>query len=576
MEASMPNPTVSRPLTPLYKVFLFGRFRIERRDPQGCYHSLPPDTWDRQSPRRVLTYLLLAPGRHSLKDPLLDVLCPDDELDRAQAVLSQALSLIRRRLVDEQGNPLLLPRKATPEKPLVLAGREIWCDWDEFQQTLMQAQAAEQQGGEALPVWEQAYVLCQEEFLLEERYSEWCREVRERAEGDQRLCLLHLAACYEQQGRSVEAERLLRAWLSSHALDQDVLCRLMEVLAEQGRVQEALTWYQRTCKVLEEEGLEPIEATRALAARLREERHLPPLVSIDAGQTVPTQGTLQTAMSDTWAPFLLLPASTQKELVVSDSSHSLSETSPSLYLANGLLLPVPPAGDYFLAEATSEDCATWFSERLAHIMMFVTQWRGRMYTADFEKQLDRELRMFDAVKAMFDPDTYFLSRRSALLVIATLPKGLLGLLQQQKAAFIEEELLPACAASITACWYLLNGREFASVERALARYLPFLITWAQQPSSYQKRAAYLAAQACLLLGFIELHRLHFQQRIVYCREAVRHGREAGNHPLLVKALTQLGNAYYDQGMDTKMLQAYQEAKHLCTEDVPCSLDKRFS
>jgi tetratricopeptide (TPR) repeat protein len=170
----------------------------------------------------------------------------------------------------------------------------------------------------------------------------------------------------------------------------------------------------------------------------------------------------------------------------------------------------------------------------------------------------------------------FLSRRSALLVIAALPKGLLGLLQQQKAAFIEEEFLPACAASITACWYLLNGREFASVERALARYLPFLITWAQQPSSYQKRAAYLAAQACLLLGFIELHRLHFQQRIVYCREAVRHGREAGNHPLLVKALTQLGNAYYAQGMDTKMLQVYQEAKHLCTEDVPCSLDKRFS
>jgi len=258
----MPNPTVSRPLTPLYKVFLFGRFRIERRDPQGCYHSLPPDTWDRQSPRRVLTYLLLAPGRHSLKDPLLDVLCPDDELDRAQAVLSQALSLIRRRLVDEQGNPLLLPRKATPEKPLVLAGREIWCDWDEFQQTLMQAQAAEQQGGEALPVWEQAYVLCQEEFLLEERYSDWCREVRERAEGDQRLCLLHLAACYEQQGRSAEAERILRAWLSTHALDQDALCRLMEVLAEQGRMQEALTWYERTCEVLQEEGEEPDRRTQ--------------------------------------------------------------------------------------------------------------------------------------------------------------------------------------------------------------------------------------------------------------------------------------------------------------------------
>jgi len=244
---------------------LFGRFRIERRDPQGQYDPLPADTWDRQSPRRVLTYLLLAPGRHTLKDPLLDALCPDDELERAQAILSQALSLIRRVLVDEQGYPLLLPRKATPEKPLVLAGREqLWCDWDAFEDTLMQAQAAEQQGKEALPVWEQAYALCQQEFLLEERYHDWCREVRERAEGDQRLCLLRLAACYEQQGRSVEAERLLRAWLSSHALDQDVLCRLMEVLAPQGRMQEALTWYQRTCEVLEEEGMEVTKYTQDL------------------------------------------------------------------------------------------------------------------------------------------------------------------------------------------------------------------------------------------------------------------------------------------------------------------------
>jgi len=86
--------------------------------------------------------------------------------------------------------------------------------------------------------------------------------VRERAEGDQRLCLLHLAACYEQQGRSVEAERLLRAWLSSQALDQDVLCRLMEVLAEQGRMQEALTWYERTCEALQEEGEEPDRRTQ--------------------------------------------------------------------------------------------------------------------------------------------------------------------------------------------------------------------------------------------------------------------------------------------------------------------------
>jgi tetratricopeptide (TPR) repeat protein len=103
--------------------------------------------------------------------------------------------------------------------------------------------------------------------------------------------------------------------------------------------------------------------------------------------------------------------------------------------------------------------------------------------------------------------------------------------------------------------------------------MPFLVGWARQTSTYQRTAAYLAAQACLLLGFIELHRLQFQQRIVYCSEAVKHGREAGDNPLLVKALTQLGNAYYDQGMHAKMLQTYQEAKYVM-KDVPHSLQSK--
>ncbi len=100
-----------------------------------------------------------------------------------------------------------------------------------------------------------------------------------------------------------------------------------------------------------------------------------------------------------------------------------------------------------------------------------------------------------------------------------------------------------------------------------------MITWAQQASSSQKTAAYLASQGCLLHGFIELHRLQFQRRIFSCKEAVKYGKVSGNTTLVVKALTQLGNACYDQGQYREMLLAYQEAKSLM-EAVPRALQSK--
>lgn len=243
-------------------------------------------------------------------------------------------------------------------------------------------------------------------------------------------------------------------------------------------------------------------------------------------------------------------------------------------LSEEILLRERPAVHAFpLAEVVSGDCAIWLSEKLAQILAFVTQRERRIGVTDMETVLDRELQVFNEVHLMFDPETYFLSRRNALLVIAALPHGLLGFVQQQKTSFLEEEFLPACAASVTACWHLLNGREFASVEHALSRYMPFLVVWTRQASSYQRTAAYLAAQGYLLLGLIALHRLHFQQRIICCKEAVKCAREAKDDALLVKALTQLGDAYYDEQLYTKMLQVYQQAKYVLeeTENVPGSL-----
>ncbi len=107
----------------------------------------------------------------------------------------------------------------------------------------------------------------------------------------------------------------------------------------------------------------------------------------------------------------------------------------------------------------------------------------------------------------------------------------------------------------------MNGKEIVAVEREVSRYLPPLITWAQQPSLYQQSAAYLASQGCLLLSLVCLHQLHFKGRVPYCQQAVEHAKDSGNRNLLVRALIYLADAFCNNGQLIEMLQTYQEAEY---------------
>ena len=66
------------------------------------------------------------------------------------------------------------------------------------------------------------------------------------------------------------AEELLFAALEEDPTDEDALCRLMVLLVEQERRQEALDLYQYAEDVLHEEREEPAVYTRELARRIRQ------------------------------------------------------------------------------------------------------------------------------------------------------------------------------------------------------------------------------------------------------------------------------------------------------------------
>jgi len=77
----------------------------------------------------------------------------------------------------------------------------------------------------------------------------------------------------------------------------------------------------------------------------------------------------------------------------------------------------------------------------------------------------------------------------------------------------------------------------------------------------------------MFMGIVELHKMHLQQRMVYYKKAVLRARNAEDRALLVKTLTCLGDASYDQKSYDEMLMAYQEAVGFLGE-VPRVLQSR--
>jgi len=79
-----------------------------------------------------------------------------------------------------------------------------------------------------------------------------------------------LVDLYLKDERVGLAEELLFATLEEDPADEDALCRLMILLMEQGRRQEALHLYQYSEDALQEEQTEPAVYTRELARHIRQ------------------------------------------------------------------------------------------------------------------------------------------------------------------------------------------------------------------------------------------------------------------------------------------------------------------
>jgi DNA-binding SARP family transcriptional activator len=220
----------------------------------------------------LLKVLLCHPNRRASRDELIVAIWPHHEAINAAHALESAASVLRRHILrtGEIGS-LLLTLRSGGETILKLAGQQrIWVDADALLSLVSQALRAECQGQNSLPLLEEAYTLARGEFLEDDTYAPWAQPRRHTLNGARHHVLFKLVDLYLEDERVGLAEELLFAALEEDPADEDALCRLMVLLVEQERRQEALLLYQYAEDVLQEEQAEPAVYTRELARRIRQ------------------------------------------------------------------------------------------------------------------------------------------------------------------------------------------------------------------------------------------------------------------------------------------------------------------
>ncbi len=266
---------------PEYRVSTFGGFSLERlihpsasEEQAPQYAPVAKAAWHRRMAACSLLKVLLCRTRRRVsKDELLDLLWPGADALRASHSLNTAASVLRGVLRMYDNESLLVTIHRGDVTMFALPPQQhFWVDADAFDALLDDATSVERQGQDPLPLLEAARRLAKGMFLEEDRYSDWSHARRQMIQAAQRRLVHRLADLYLQRAMGDKAEVVLHTYLAEEPTDEDMLCRLMMLLAQQGRRQEALGLYQRTANVLQEElGTQPAAGTRALAERIRDE-----------------------------------------------------------------------------------------------------------------------------------------------------------------------------------------------------------------------------------------------------------------------------------------------------------------
>ncbi len=277
---SFPEPSISTSSElEQIRIYTLGQFRLERRNGSE-WQTVTDSAWQHQRVRALLGCLVSGAARKLAREPLMDAIWPEldietagNRLDRAVHSLRQVFEPSRNKLATSQ---LLL----TEREVLALANQQqIWIDADAFEQLIAQAHARDDVS-EKERLFEEAVILYGGDFLPEERKVELTLTRRESLLRSWTGLLIELADLRIAREALTGAIHPLDRLLSIDPTNEAAVQRLIRVLAQLGRRGEALRAYKRLATVLQQEyKIVPLPETRSLYEAVR------------SSATAPTTGT---------------------------------------------------------------------------------------------------------------------------------------------------------------------------------------------------------------------------------------------------------------------------------------------
>lgn len=210
------------------------------------------------------------------KTTLIENLWPMRKAINASHALDTTASVLRRHILfipteAEEENSLLYTQRSNKETLFLLPPQSwLWVDADALLSLANTAIRQEKKGGAPLPYLEAAHALDKGEFLEDEQQLAWTQSRRQTIDGARRRVLYHLVDLYVQDQRIREAEEILFAFLQVSPEDEDALCRLLILLAGQGRRQEALNICQYSTSIIHGSRRELTPYTQDLGRRIQQ------------------------------------------------------------------------------------------------------------------------------------------------------------------------------------------------------------------------------------------------------------------------------------------------------------------
>ena len=265
---------MTTPSFPSFRLWTCGTFRAERlvEGSNGVYEAIRTAEWGGSSyPRLLLKALLCCPGRRARREALVEMLWPETEPEQATQYINTATTKLRKVLERQKGHGSLLLTEDDYKHYFLQGQQSLWVDVDEALTLLKEAESMGRTSLlEALPRLEQAAQYFNQGTFLDGEEGLWVSGKRATLERVRYRCRLWLAEAYEQHGMPGQAEMVITMLVEEDPLDEDALCRLMELLHRQGMTHKALRLYEQSMQRFHEElGTELNPSTIALANRLR-------------------------------------------------------------------------------------------------------------------------------------------------------------------------------------------------------------------------------------------------------------------------------------------------------------------